>query len=50
MKYSAVLLPSGAVGMIFYFVMRAIFQADRPERKAEHDAEAAYENAVAQDR
>lgn len=35
MEYLAVLLPSLAVGVIFYFVMRAIFNADRAEREAE---------------
>lgn len=35
MEYLAVLLPSVAVGLIFYFVMRAIFNADRAERAAE---------------
>ncbi|GAB3536837.1 hypothetical protein GCM10027403_18950 [Arthrobacter tecti] len=35
MEYLAVLLPSLAVGAIFYFVMRAIFNADRAEREAE---------------
>ena len=45
MEYVAVLLPSAAVGTLFYFVMRAIFQADRAEREAEATA---YENAGAQ--
>lgn len=35
MEYLAVLLPSVAVGVIFYFVMKAIFNADRAEREAE---------------
>ena len=39
MEYIAVLLPSAAVGAIFYFVMRAIFGADRAERQAEAAAE-----------
>lgn len=30
----AVLLPSVCVGAIFYFVMKAVFNADRSERKA----------------
>ena len=38
MEYIAVLLPSAAVGTIFYFVMRAVFQADRAEREAEATA------------
>lgn len=33
------LLPSAAVGAIFYFVMRAIFNADRAERAAQAAAE-----------
>lgn len=39
MEYVAVLLPSVAVGLIFYFVMRAIFAADRAERAAMSRAE-----------
>lgn len=39
MEYISVLLPSAAVGAIFYFVMRAIFQADRAERQAQAAAE-----------
>ena len=35
MEYLAVLLPSLAVGLIFYFVMKSIFNADRAEREAE---------------
>lgn len=41
MEYLAVLLPSAAVGAIFYFVMRAIFNADRAERAAEATERAA---------
>ena len=33
------LLPSAAVGTIFYFTMRAIFGADRAEREAQAAAE-----------
>ncbi|WP_346655215.1 hypothetical protein [Arthrobacter sp. 260] len=39
MEYVAVLLPSVAVGVIFYFAMRAIFGADRAEREAQASAE-----------
>ncbi|MHA7154493.1 hypothetical protein [Arthrobacter sp. TMN-50] len=39
LEYAAVLLPSLAVGAIFYFVMRAIFNADRTEREAMSQAE-----------
>lgn len=38
MEYLAVLLPSVAVGVIFYVAMRAIFNADRSEREAFSDA------------
>jgi hypothetical protein len=38
-EYLAVLLPSAAVGAIFYFVMRSIFNADRSEREALAQAE-----------
>lgn len=34
MEYVAVLLPSVAIGIIFYFVMRWAFRADSSERKA----------------
>lgn len=39
LEYVAVLLPSLAVGVIFYFVMRSIFNADRTEREAMSQAE-----------
>lgn len=39
MEYISVLLPSAAVGTIFYFTMRAIFGADRAERAAQAAAE-----------
>lgn len=39
MEYLSVLLPSAAVGTIFYFTMRAIFGADRAERAAQAAAE-----------
>lgn len=43
LEYVAVLLPSIAVGVIFYFVMRSIFNADRAEREAMAHAEERYE-------
>ncbi|MBG6183529.1 hypothetical protein IWX65_001491 [Arthrobacter sp. CAN_A214] len=39
MEYLAVLLPSASLAVIFYFVMRAIFNADRAEREAMARAE-----------
>ncbi|WP_026532274.1 hypothetical protein [Arthrobacter sp. H41] len=39
MEYLAVLLPSASLAVIFYFVMRAIFNADRAERDAMARAE-----------
>lgn len=39
MEYIAVLLPSACVAGIFYFVMRAMFKADRTERQALAQAE-----------
>ncbi|WP_035778427.1 hypothetical protein [Arthrobacter sp. 35/47] len=39
MEYISVLLPSAAVGTIFYFTMRAIVGADRAERAAQAAAE-----------
>ena len=44
MEYVAVILPSLGVGALFYFAMKAIFNADRSERDAlehaEHEADA----------
>ena len=40
MEYVAVLLPSLVVGLIFWFAMRAIFNADKSERQAEAKAQA----------
>ncbi|SDI18520.1 hypothetical protein SAMN04488693_10727 [Arthrobacter subterraneus] len=45
MEYLTVLLPSIAMGVIFYFVMKAIFNADRAEREAESAQRNARENA-----
>lgn len=39
MEYVEVLLPSICVAALFYFVMRAVLNADRSERKALADAE-----------
>ncbi|WP_026553171.1 hypothetical protein [Arthrobacter sp. H20] len=52
LEYVAVLLPSIAVGVIFYLVMRSIFNADRTEREAmsqadERQAQAQQEDPVA---
>lgn len=40
MDYLAVIVPSLAVGLVFYFAMKAIFNADRHEREALAKAEA----------
>ncbi|MBP2412872.1 hypothetical protein JOF48_001671 [Arthrobacter stackebrandtii] len=44
MEYVAVILPSLGVGVLFYFAMKAIFNADKSERdaysQAEHEADA----------
>lgn len=40
MDYIAVLLPSLVVGLIFWFAMKSIFNADKSERKAEARAQA----------
>lgn len=34
MDYLAVIVPSVAVGAVFYFAIKAIFNADRSEREA----------------
>lgn len=48
MEYIAVILPSVGVGALFYFAMKAIFNADRSERdalaKAEHEADSSSEH------
>lgn len=36
--YVEVLIPSVVVGLIFWFVIRSIFRADRAERTAEAEA------------
>ena len=40
MDYVAVLLPSLVVGLIFWFAMKSIFNADKAERQAEARAQA----------
>lgn len=50
MEYVAVLLPSVVVGLIFWFAMKSIFNADKSERQAEARAQAeADANAPARD-
>ncbi|OUM42389.1 hypothetical protein FJV46_05140 [Arthrobacter agilis] len=39
MEYVAVLLPSACLAVLFYFVIKAIFNADRSERDAMARAE-----------
>lgn len=39
MEYVAVIVPSLGVGALFYFAMKAIFNADRSERDALAQAE-----------
>ena len=45
MDYIAVLLPSVVVGLIFWFAMKAIFNADKSERQAEARAQAEAEDS-----
>ncbi|SDM01661.1 hypothetical protein [Arthrobacter sp. ok362] len=40
MDYIAVLLPPIVVGLLFWFAMKAIFNADKSERQAEARAHA----------
>jgi len=40
MEYVAVLLPSLVVGLLFWFAMKSIFNADKSERQAEARAQA----------
>lgn len=42
MPYVKVLLPTIVLALIFWFVMKGIFNADRRERDAEAAADAAY--------
>jgi len=39
-EYVAVLLPSLVVGLLFWFAMKSIFNADKAERQAEAKAQA----------
>jgi hypothetical protein len=39
MEYVAVLLPSVVVGLLFWFAMKSIFNADKAERQAEARAQ-----------
>jgi hypothetical protein len=47
MEYVAVLLPSLVVGLLFWFAMKAIFNADKSERQAEARAQAEAEARAA---
>ena len=44
MDYVAVLLPSLVVGLLFWFAMKSIFNADKAERQAEAKAQAEAES------
>jgi hypothetical protein len=44
MEYVAVLLPSVVVGLLFWFAMKSIFNADKAERQAEAKAQAEAES------
>ncbi|NUP59196.1 MAG: hypothetical protein HOQ06_06920 [Pseudarthrobacter sp.] len=48
MEYVAVLLPSLVVGLLFWFAMKAIFNADKAERQAEARAQAEADALAAQ--
>jgi len=48
MEYVAVLLPSLVVGLLFWFAMKAIFNADKSERQAEARAQAEADARAAQ--
>jgi len=51
MDYVAVLLPSLVVGLLFWFAMKSIFNADKSERQAEARAQAEAEaQAAAQEK
>jgi hypothetical protein len=46
-EYVAVLLPSVVVGLLFWFAMKSIFNADKAERQAEARAQAEAEARTA---
>ena len=48
MEYVAVILPSLVVGLLFWFAMKAIFNADKAERQAEARAQAEADSLPAQ--
>ncbi|WP_394940551.1 hypothetical protein [Psychromicrobium sp. YIM B11713] len=48
MEYLAVIVPSLGVGVVFFFAMKAIFNADRSERQALARAEEEAKNASEQ--
>lgn len=50
MEYLWVLAPSAGVGLIFYFAMKAVFNADRKEREALAQAEREAEERRGQQR
>ncbi|WP_250504948.1 hypothetical protein [Bowdeniella massiliensis] len=43
MEYLIAIFPPVAVGVLFFFVMRLIFQADRRERRLLQEMEETYE-------
>ncbi|HKS01200.1 MAG TPA: hypothetical protein VJS86_05950 [Arthrobacter sp.] len=49
MDYIAVLLPSVVVGLLFWFAMKSIFNADKAERQAEAAAQAEADAQAAAD-
>jgi uncharacterized protein YpmB len=49
MEYIAVLLPSVVVGLLFWFAMKSIFNADKAERQAEARAQAEADAQAAAD-
>ena len=49
MEYVEVLLPSACVAALFYFVMKALLNVDRSERKALAEAEREADLAAARD-
>ncbi|MCC3275783.1 MULTISPECIES: hypothetical protein [unclassified Arthrobacter] len=48
MEYVEVLLPSVCVAALFYFVMKALLNSDRAERKALAEAEREVDQSVDQ--
>ena len=46
MPFVEAFVPSIALGLLFWYVMKALTNADRKERQAESEADAQFENRI----